>query len=87
MGWTMGPVGCDDLPETAVLSRRFGLRQPGKVRVIDDSTGSRVNHTDQTSESPKPQNVDYIGAILLQILQLRGGHELLGRTYFFEERV
>ena len=81
MGWAKGPISYDKLPAGAVLSRRFGLRQPGKVRLIDDLTGSKVNSTVQTSESPKPQSVDYIGAMLLQALQLEGGLELRGRTY------
>ena len=81
MGWAKGPIKYDELPAGAVLSRRFGLRQPGKVRLIDDLTGSKVNNTVQTSESPKPQSVDYIGAMLLQILQMEGGLELRGRTY------
>ena len=32
LGWTLGPISLESLPDTAVLSRRFGLRQPGKVR-------------------------------------------------------
>ena len=68
LGWTSGPVPLEALPETAVLSRRFGLRQPGKIRLIDDLTGSHVNNSVQTVESPKPQNIDYIGTILLQAL-------------------
>lgn len=80
-GWAKGPISYDELPTGAVLSRRFGLKQPGKVRLIDDLSGSRVNSTVQTSESPKPQSVDYIGAMILQVLQLQCGLELKGRTY------
>ena len=81
LGWARGPISFEDLPETAILSRRFGLRQPGKVRLIDDLSGSSVNSTVQTAESPKPQNVDYIGATLLQFLQLLSGQGIVGRTY------
>lgn len=38
---------------------------PGKIRLVDDLTGGSVNNTVQASESPKPQNVDFIGALLL----------------------
>ena len=57
------------------------MKQPGKVRLIDDLSGSQVNGTVQTSESPKPQNLDFIGALLLQILQTGSFPELLGRTF------
>ena len=81
LGWTMGPIPLGSLPDNAVLSRRFGLRQPGKIRLIDDLTGSHVNSTVQTGESPKPQNIDYIGAMLLQALQSGESNNISGRTY------
>ena len=80
-GWANGPLQLDEVPDSAVLSRRFGLKQPGKIRLIDDLSGSQVNSTVQTSESPKPQNLDFIGALLLQILQTGCFPELLGRTF------
>ena len=51
------------------------------MRLIDDLSGSSVNSTVQTAESPKPQNVDYIGATLLQFLQLQNNQVIVGRTY------
>ena len=33
---------------------RFGLRQPNKIRLIDNFSGSHVNSTVQSFESPKP---------------------------------
>ena len=81
LGWASGPFSFDDLPESAVLSRRFGLRQPNKIRLIDDLTGSKYNNTVQASESPKPQNIDFIGAVLLQFLQMRSGQKVVGRKY------
>ena len=37
-GWAAGPFRYDDLPEGAVLSRRFGLKQPGRVLSRSEST-------------------------------------------------
>eukprot|EP00971_Amphidinium_carterae_P097782 1934794-Amphidinium_carterae.1 len=46
-GWIEGPFSLDDLharfPEGYVLSRRFGLKQREKVRLIDDLSESGVN--------------------------------------------
>ena len=81
LGWAAGPFSFEGLPENAVLSRRFGLRQPNKIRLIDDLTGSKINNTVQSSESPKPQNIDFIGALLLQFLQLQSSQKVVGRTY------
>ena len=33
-GWACGPLDLDHLPNDAVVSRRFGLRQPGKIRLL-----------------------------------------------------
>ena len=51
LGWAAGPFSFEDLPENAVLSRRFGLRQPNKIRLIDDLTGSKINNTVQSLQS------------------------------------
>eukprot|EP00435_Cladocopium_sp_Y103_P067862 s777_g30.t1 len=81
-GSASGPWGLEDVPDDAVLSKRSGLRQPGKIRLIDDLSGSHVNSTVQAAESPKPQNVDFIGAMLLSVLQTNSSAvEVLGRTY------
>ena len=45
LGWASGPFAFEDLPENAVLSRRFGLKQPNKIHIVDDLTGSRINNT------------------------------------------
>ena len=33
-GWLHGPLEFNELPPGAVLSRRFGLKQPNKVRLL-----------------------------------------------------
>eukprot|EP00435_Cladocopium_sp_Y103_P009876 s4862_g2.t1 len=82
MGWAAGPFSLEEVPEQAVLSKRFGLKQPGKVRLIDDLSGSLINQTVQAVESPKPQNVDFIGAMLLDVLQCNAtDDDVVGRTY------
>ena len=83
LGWASGPWSLDDLPEGAVISRRFGLRQPGKIPLIDDLSGSDVNSTVQCAESPKPHSVDFIAAMLLGVLKLKlcGGVQVHGRSF------
>ena len=79
-GWAHGPIPFEELPPHAILSRRFGLKQPGKIRLIDDLSGSLVNATVQTNESPKPHTTDMVAALSLELL--RSGHkEVLGRAY------
>ena len=79
-GWAIGPLELDQLPPEAVLSRRFGLKQPGKVRLIDDLSGSLIISTVQTNESPKPHTTDVIAALSLELLR-SGNKNILGRAY------
>lgn len=81
LGWAMGPIGLNDLPQDAVVSRRFGLKQSAKIRLIDDLSSSKVNQTVQTAESPKPHSVDFIAAMLLEVLKHSKGIQLLGRSF------
>ena len=80
-GWATGPLRLEDLPADAVISRRFGLRQPGKIRLIDDLSASGINQTVQTAESPKPHSADFIAAMLLAVLQVSKGSKLMGRSF------
>ena len=57
-GWASGPLDPGQLPQHAVISRRFGLVQPGKIRLIDDLSASGINDTVQAEESPTPRTVD-----------------------------
>ena len=81
LGWASGPIDVASLPENSVISRRFGLRQPGKIRLIDDLSASNVNQTVQCSESPKPQSLDFVAALLLTILKSSGGARIKGRSF------
>ena len=57
-GWLRGPIPFHELDSGCILSRRFGLKQPNKVRLIDDLSKSNINSTVQTSESPRPHSTE-----------------------------
>ena len=81
LGWARGPYTLEELPEGATISRRFGLRQPGKIRLIDDLSASNVNQTVQCSESPKPHSVDFVAALMLNMLRQGVGTSIKGRSF------
>eukprot|EP00435_Cladocopium_sp_Y103_P018570 s3790_g4.t1 len=80
-GWLRGPVNFSELAEGCVLSRRFGLKQPNKARLIDDLSRSNINSTVQTPEAPKPHSTDVVAALSLALLQFAGSRSLLGKTF------
>ena len=83
--WIDGPWQIDSLPVGAVISRRFGLQQSSKVRVIDDFSISGVNDTCQTHSKPELHAIDcFCGLVKLwfkQALSYRMGGHLLAKTY------
>ena len=42
-GWSEGPFSFDELPEGAIISKRFAIQQGKKVRPIDDLSQSFLN--------------------------------------------
>lgn len=68
-GWASGPFELEDLPQHCVLSRRFGLRQSNTIRLIDDLSGSLVNSSVQSEESPKPHTTDVVASVVLVIVE------------------
>eukprot|EP00435_Cladocopium_sp_Y103_P061042 s605_g22.t1 len=80
-GWLRGPVPFEELSDKGVLSRRFGLKQPNKVRLIDDLSRSNINSTVQTPEAPKPHSTDVVAALSLALLQVAGSRAVLGKTF------
>ena len=68
------------MPNHCVLSRRFGLRQPNKIRLIGDLSGSLVNSSVQSEESPKPRTTDVVAAIALELLK-KCNSQVLGRAF------
>ena len=79
-GWAVGPIPLGDLPQQCVLSRRFGLRQPNKIRLIDDLSGILINATVQTVESPKPHTTDVVASVVLELLK-ESRSDVVGRAF------
>ena len=80
-GWIFLDEGYD--PSAIVLSRRFGLAQGEKVRVIDDGKASGLNASCGLVERFALHGVDVIAASLIQLLKLAKGTplQLRGKTY------
>ena len=57
-GWLKGPLAWDEVPVTAPVSKRFGLMQKHRIRLIDDFSESSVNDTVSVAETPKLHTVD-----------------------------
>ena len=88
-GWLRGPVSFDKLPEKAVLTRRFGVKQSStlsdgskvmKFRPIDDFSESLINVTNSCSETIQPMGVDQICAALVRRMQTRPSDQLVCKT-------
>ena len=79
-GWLRGPYRMDQLPQDAVVSRRFGLKQGAKVRLIDDFSGSSVNMTTQVETTPSLHTLDVVAAMLLQVSCKGKGFGWVGKT-------
>ena len=80
-GWLRGPVQFEELGPGCVLSRRFGLKQPNKVRLVDDLSKSGINSTVQTSEAPKPHSTDVVASLALALLLGARGRSVYGKTF------
>ena len=63
-GWLAGPLSTADLASLGawVPSRRFGVRQGGKLRAVDDFSASGVNAALSAAETIDPTDVDGIVA-------------------------
>ena len=81
LGWLSEPVDLKDIPSTASISRRFAIEQGDKIRLIDDLSDSGVNGAVQTTESPKPQSLDVVAAMVLECLKKLNKFQVLGKTY------
>jgi hypothetical protein len=80
-GWLDGPFTADQLEERALVSRRFGLRQGDKTRLIDDVSIGGVNATVQVAESPLPHTTDLLASLALAILRAMPAMEVVGKTF------
>ena len=64
-----GPLELDAVPMHFPMSRRFGIRQGGKIRCVDDFSGSGVNATAQPLESPKPHTLDVLAGLISSTME------------------
>eukprot|EP00434_Breviolum_minutum_P011523 symbB.v1.2.010159.t3/scaffold660.1/size175713/16 len=61
-GWLWGPIDFSSLPETACVSRRFGIWQGGKCRPIDNLKESGINATTSAADTITVHTADYTAA-------------------------
>ena len=62
-GWLKGPIELESIPKCARISRRFGIRQGPKIRLIDNFASSQVNDCVTVQEAPVLHTID-IGAVV-----------------------
>eukprot|EP00435_Cladocopium_sp_Y103_P019666 s4341_g4.t1 len=72
-GWLRGPLPSWDVPEDAPISKRFGLRQRHKNRLIDDITESSVNQAVSVFEAPVLHTVDVACSSVSHFFTVSGG--------------
>ena len=74
----------EDLPDDAVVSRRFGINQSSgdgmKVRLIDDFSGSGVNDTVQVESAVKLHTLDVAAALCMELLKSDCDQQWVGKT-------
>ena len=84
-GWLEGPIDPSSLEPSAVISRRFGIRQSSgetvKSRLIDDFTASNVNQTVQVENAPKLHTLDIVAALCMELLRQHDNLEWLGKNH------
>ena len=82
MGFMRGPFLPSELPDGALVSPRFGLKQKNKLRPIDDLSVSGVNMSTSLPERLKVDAIDECAAMIKQMLRHAGGKvALVGKTY------
>ena len=80
-GWATGPIKVEHLPPGSIISRRFGLVQPNKTRLIDDLSASGINDTVQAEETPTPHTVDVAAGMIASAMRHLPGKQHKGRAY------
>eukprot|EP00435_Cladocopium_sp_Y103_P041947 s405_g11.t1 len=83
-GWLDGPYEVSELPDDAVVNRRFGIKQQSgekvKIRLIDDFSASGVNSTVQVESSNKLHTLDVVAALCLELLKAQPNDRWVGKT-------
>ena len=67
-GEAEGPFDLSEVPSDFPLSRRFGVKQNGKIRCVDDFSWSGINAASQPRESPKPHTLDVVAAMISSVM-------------------
>ena len=80
-GALVGPIALQEIDPATPLSRRFGIRQGGKIRCVDDFSRSGVNACCSTSESPKPHTVDVIAALCMSLSAVSSDAPWVARSF------
>ena len=80
-GALVGPIKLQEVDQSTPLSRRFGIRQGGKIRCVDDFSRSGVNACCSTSESPKPHTVDVIAALCMSLASVKSNLPWVARSF------
>ena len=81
-GEAEGPFDLNEVPWHFPLSRRFGVKQSGKIRCVDDFSWSGINAASQPRESPKPHTLDVVAAMISAVMcHAEGGHAWLARSF------
>ena len=81
-GMIEGPFDVELIPLSSRISRRFGVKQNEKVRCVDDFTGSSVNCSIQTHETPRPHTLDIVGGLMSLCMGCPGnGSSWQGRVF------
>ena len=78
-GWSEGPFSFDELPEGAIVSKRFAIQQGQKVRPIDDLSQSFLNAACGSEGKIQLHDTETIAAALLLFMR-RHKSGLLGKT-------
>ena len=80
-GALVGPITLQEIDQSTPLSRRFGIRQGGKIRCVDDFSGSGVNACCSTSASPKPHTLDVIAALCMSLSAVSSDAPWVARSF------
>ena len=84
-GWAEGPFELEQLEKGAVISRRFPLRQGGKVRLIDDYSVSGINECTSTHNKIDLHMIDTFAGLMREFFrrceQLGLDSTVLAKTY------
>ena len=69
-GWLYGPLRESDLPDEAVVTRRFGIKQGQKTRPIDNHLESMVNATASAVDTVSLHSAEVIAAAIARRMKL-----------------